>query len=153
LNVSHRVRMWPSCLSHLVGVYNPNVFSPPFHCRVLHIAFSTCMCPSSPSPRSNATVSSQSFSLVKHHRASPHTFFSSPSPSFPTGALLAKTAIIPATFPAFSRLASSSAGSDNVSNPPNSHSSCRSRISVLRSRVVLICIEHQLCIPPSLPLR
>jgi Mn2+/Fe2+ NRAMP family transporter len=65
------------------------------------------------------------------------------SPAAPPTLLpCANASIMRATCTAFVRFASSSAGSDSVSRPPNSHSSCKSRISVLMSWVVLIYTSH-----------
>jgi hypothetical protein len=63
---------------------------------------------------------------------------SPPSSSLTAGFCLARASIISATTSAFARLDSSSAGLVRVSRPPNSQSSCRSRINVEMSWVVLI---------------
>jgi hypothetical protein len=63
----------------------------------------------------------------------------------------AKPSIISAICTAFVRFASSSAGSVSVSSPPNSQSSCKSRMRVLRSCVVLIyacTLVPQISFPP-----
>lgn len=56
----------------------------------------------------------------------------------PPGPCLASASIISATASAFVRFVSSSAGSERVSRPPKSQSSCRSRTSVDMPWAVLI---------------
>lgn len=75
----------------------------------------------------------------------PQMASSSPSFSsdFTAGFCCARTSIMPATSSAFFLCASSSAGFCNVSSPPKSHSSWRSRMRVAMSCVVLIWRARQ----------